>query len=82
MKKSILQISFSMFKQILTYKCAINGVYVSLVDSKNTSKSCSKYGNINDIHSMNGIGLHDDQSSNRMQQALLVKKRVETTRLV
>ncbi len=63
MKKSIFQISFSMFKQILTYKCAINGVYVSLVDSKNTSKSCSKYGNI------------DDQSSNRMQQALLVKKK-------
>ena len=56
-----------MFKQILTYKCAMNGVYVSLIDLKNTSlltecnkqfiackKSCSKYGNI------------DDQSSNRI----------------
>ena len=46
MKKNILQISFHMFKQILTYKCAMNGVYVSLVDPKNTSKSCSKCGNI------------------------------------
>ena len=42
MKKNILQISFSMFKQILTYKCAINGVYVSLVDPKNTSKDQSE----------------------------------------
>ncbi len=46
MKKNILHISFNMFKQILTYKCAMNGVYVSLVDPKNTSKSCSKCGNI------------------------------------
>ena len=46
MKKNILQISFHMFKQILTYKCAMNGVYVSLVDPKNTSKSCSCCGNI------------------------------------
>ncbi len=62
MKKNILQISFAMFKYILTYKCAINGVYVSLVDPKNTSKVCSCCGNI------------DNQPSNRMQQALLVKK--------
>ncbi len=46
MRKNILQISFSMFKYILTYKCAMNGVYVSLVDPKNTSKSCSCCGNI------------------------------------
>ena len=46
MRKNILQISFARFKQILTYKCAINGVYVSLVDPKNTSKECSCCGNI------------------------------------
>ncbi len=62
MKKSILHISFHMFKKIIGYKCAINRVYLSLVDPRNTSKTCSKCGNI------------DDQSSNRMQQALLVKK--------
>ena len=61
MKKNILQISFNMFKQILTYKCAMNGVYVSLVDPKNTSlltecnkqfiackKTCSCCGNVNE----------------------------------
>ena len=42
MRKNILQISFSIFKYILTYKCAINGVYVSLVDPKNTSKDQSE----------------------------------------
>ena len=72
MKKSIFQISFHMFKQILTYKCAMNGVYVSLIDPKNTSlltecnkqfiackKSCSCCGNITDIYSTNRIGLHE-----------------------
>ncbi len=46
MKKNILQISFNMFKNILTYKSALFGVYVSLVDPKNTSKECSCCGNI------------------------------------
>ncbi len=46
MKKSILHISFHMFKQIMRYKCAMNGVYLSLIDPRNTSKSCSKCGNI------------------------------------
>ena len=56
MKKNILQISFNMFKNILTYKSALFGVYVSLVDPaqseqallvrKNTSKVCSCCGNI------------------------------------
>ncbi len=46
MKKSILHISFHMFKQIMRYKCAINGVYLSLVDPRNTSKTCSRCGNI------------------------------------
>ena len=42
MKKNILQISFNIFKQILTYKSALFGVYVSLVDPKNTSKDQSE----------------------------------------
>ena len=41
MKRNILQISFHMLKEIITYKSANFGVYVSFVDLKNTSKTCS-----------------------------------------
>ncbi len=46
MKRNILQISFHMLKEIITYKSANFGVYVSFVDPKNTSKTCSACGKI------------------------------------
>lgn len=41
MKKKILNISYSNFIQVLTYKCVQNGIYVNSVNPKNTSKQCS-----------------------------------------
>ena len=41
MKRNILHISFHMLKEIITYKSANFGVYVSFVDLKNTNKTCS-----------------------------------------
>ncbi len=79
MKKNILQISFHMFKQILTYKCAMNGVYVSLVDPKNTSKSCSKCGNIDNqlnitkrVYKCKHCGLTLDRDYNACLNILLL----------
>lgn len=46
MKKNILHISFGKILNQLIYKCAINEIYIKKVDPKNTSKSCSKCGNI------------------------------------
>ena len=46
MRKNILQISFGKLVEILTYKCADNGIYVKKVDPKNTSKRCSSCGKI------------------------------------
>ncbi len=46
MKRNILHISFHMLKEIITYKSANFGVYVSFVDPKNTSKTCSACGKI------------------------------------
>ena len=46
MKRNILQISFHMLKEIITYKSANFGVYVSFVDSKISSKTCSACGKI------------------------------------
>ena len=46
MKRNILHISFHMLKEIITYKSANFGVYVSFVDPKNTSKICSACGKI------------------------------------
>ena len=46
MKRNILQISFHMLKEIITYKSANFGVYVSFVDPKNTSRTCSACGKI------------------------------------
>ena len=39
MKRNILHISFHMLKEIITYKSANFGVYVSFVDHKNTNKT-------------------------------------------
>ena len=41
MRKNILQVSFGQMKDIIIYKCAMNNIYLSLVDPKNTSKTCS-----------------------------------------
>lgn len=41
MKKNILNISYTSFLGILTYKCVQNGIYVNNVNPKNTSKQCS-----------------------------------------
>ena len=46
MKKNILQISFNLFVNILKYKCALNEIYLELIDPKNTSKQCNNCGNI------------------------------------
>ena len=46
MKRNILHISFHTLKEIITYKSANFGVYVSFVDPKNTSKTCSACGKI------------------------------------
>ena len=46
MKRNILHVSFHMLKEIITYKSANFGVYVSFVDPKNTSKTCSACGKI------------------------------------
>lgn len=46
MKKNILQISFNLFVNILKYKCAINEIYLELIDPTNTSKQCNNCGNI------------------------------------
>ncbi len=41
MKRNILHISFHMLKEIITYKSANFGVYISFVDLKNENKTCS-----------------------------------------
>ena len=41
MRKNILDISFGKMINIIRYKCAMNYIYLSLVDPKNTSKMCS-----------------------------------------
>jgi len=41
MKKNILQVSFGKMKEIIRYKCAMNNIYLSLIEPKNTSRSCS-----------------------------------------
>ena len=46
MKRNILHISFHTLKEIITYKSANFGVYVSFVDPENTSKTCSACGKI------------------------------------
>lgn len=45
MKKNILHNSYKKLSLILKYKCAINEIYFSEVNPKNTSKDCSNCGN-------------------------------------
>ena len=56
MKKNILDISYSRFFNILEYKCVQFGIKYSKVDPKNTSKTCSSCGKIN-----NNLQLSDRQ---------------------
>lgn len=46
MKKNILNISYAMILKILQYKCVQIGIDYRKVNPKNTSKTCSKCGNI------------------------------------
>ena len=55
MKRNILHISFHMLKEIITYKSANFGVYVSFVDQENTSKTCSN-ACLNILESLFGLG--------------------------
>ncbi len=86
MKRNILHISFHMLKEMITYKCAMNGVYVNFVDPKNTSKTCSACGKIDKELNLTkriyncGCGLSISRDYNACLNIL--KKRVETTQLV
>jgi putative transposase len=49
MRKNILDISFGKMINIIRYKCAMNHIYLSSVNPKNTSKMCSN-GSCNSIN--------------------------------
>jgi putative transposase len=72
MRKNILDISFGRMINIIRYKCAMNNIYLSSVDPKNTSKMCSnkKCNNIKDLNLLDRIynceecGLNIDRDYN------------------
>ena len=74
--KSINDASWSRFIQLLTYKAESAGMSVMPVDSRNTSKTCSRCGNIQDMplgireYDCRNCGYHEDRDINAAKNIL------------
>ena len=74
--KSINDASWGRFIQILAYKAESAGMSVQKVDARNTSKTCSRCGNIQDMpldvrkYDCKSCGYHEDRDVNAAKNVL------------